>query len=394
MFSRAKAGLRAAAWAAILFLLEAGCIQQFPDRNSLVDEWLIYYALDFCLRSESETAETRFVSSYMFHIGSQSGNGTTLTSATFGNTGGAGTRYHGAILGSNGMVYGIPRDNSQVIEINPDARTVAGIGGAVGGGTAYLGGASAANGKIYAPPYNAANVLEIDPGTGTTSVFTGTLSGANRYDSAVRAPNGKIYAIPTNIGIQFLEIDPAARTAVMFGTSPVSVGSAYSSAGLGPNGLIYAMPYAAAQILELDPATRAFTLYGSFTPGPAKWSGLVVGLNGNLYGIPIGGNPVLEFNPYTKAIAAFGSGFFAGGGVLLPGGLIYAFPNGLIDPVNRTVTTVAALPSTGYNGGRLALNGKIYLMPDSVTTVAEISTGSAGRFCRAALLSPYMNKSM
>ena len=65
------------------------------------------------------------------------------------------------------------------------------------GSEKWLGGVLAPNGKIYGIPRNSTTVLCIDPSNNTTSTF-GDLSGTFKWYSGGLAPNGKIYGIPRN----------------------------------------------------------------------------------------------------------------------------------------------------------------------------------------------------
>ena len=69
---------------------------------------------------------------------------------------------------------------------------------------AWYGGVLAPNGKIYGIPRNSTQVLEIDPINQTTNLF-GSLSGNFKWIGGVLAPNGKIYGIPFD-STQVLEI--------------------------------------------------------------------------------------------------------------------------------------------------------------------------------------------
>ena len=121
----------------------------------------------------------------------------------FGSLSGTG-KWYGGVLAPNGKIYGIPRDSTQVLEIDPATQTTT-LFGSLSGNNKWNGGVLAPNGKIYGIPYNSTQVLEIDPTTKTTTLF-GSLSGTGKWIGGVLAPNGKIYGIPVN-STQVLEID-------------------------------------------------------------------------------------------------------------------------------------------------------------------------------------------
>jgi len=129
----------------------------------------------------------------------------------FGSLSGT-AKWFGGILASNGKIYGIPLNSTQVLES-----------------------ALAPNGKIYAMPYNSTQVLEIDPETQNVTLFGSLSSDNGKWAGGVLAPNGKIYGIPFS-STQILEIDPETQNTTLFGN--------FSGAGkwfggvLAPNGVL------------------------------------------------------------------------------------------------------------------------------------------------------------
>jgi hypothetical protein len=106
------------------------------------------------------------------------------------------------------------------------------------------------------------------------------------------------------------------------------------------------------------------------------------------YGIPYFSTSILKINPITNTTSTFGS--VAGGwigGCLAPNGKIYAIPYDMektrsvlkIDPVAGTATTFGSISAatfvgdTGWIGGCLAPNGKIYSAPSGGTGILEIN---------------------
>ena len=69
------------------------------------------------------------------------------------------------MLAPNGKIYGIPRDATQVLEINPETGTTALIGSTYSDTGKWVGGVLAPNGKIYGIPLTATQVLEINSGS-------------------------------------------------------------------------------------------------------------------------------------------------------------------------------------------------------------------------------------
>ena len=69
-------------------------------------------------------------------------------------------KYYDLELANNSKLYAVPRDASQVLEIDPVNQTTTLIGQDLG---SYQSLALANNGKLYAAPRDASQVLEIDP---------------------------------------------------------------------------------------------------------------------------------------------------------------------------------------------------------------------------------------
>ncbi|MCK9557026.1 MAG: DUF2341 domain-containing protein [Candidatus Cloacimonetes bacterium] len=110
---------------------------------------------------------------------------------TFGSLSGT-TKWHGGVLASNGMIYGIPYSSTSILKIDPTTDTATTFGTVSG---SWHGGVLASNGMIYGIPYNSTTVLKIDPITDTATTF-GSLTGSTKWAGGVLATNGIIYGIP------------------------------------------------------------------------------------------------------------------------------------------------------------------------------------------------------
>jgi hypothetical protein len=84
----------------------------------------------------------------------------TRTSSQFGNYVGS-NKWVGGALGPNGKIYGIPRNATQLLEIDPATKTSALVGTVSSSTNKWFGGVLAKNGKIYGFPQNALEMLEI-----------------------------------------------------------------------------------------------------------------------------------------------------------------------------------------------------------------------------------------
>jgi len=144
-----------------------------------------------------------FENEFISNLSSYTSNLTfSKTTNSFGSLSGAG-KWFGGVLAPNGKIYGIPFNNTKILEIDPTTNTTT-LFGSFSGSFKWLGGVLAPNGKIYGIPLNSNQVLEIDPATNTTTLF-GSFSGGVKWVCGVLAPNGKIYGIPYN-STQILEI--------------------------------------------------------------------------------------------------------------------------------------------------------------------------------------------
>jgi hypothetical protein len=87
---------------------------------------------------------------------------------TFGNLVGTG-KWFGGVLGPNGCIYGIPRNSTSILKIDPTNDAVTTFGN-LAGTDKWIGGVLAPNGCIYGIPYNSTTILRID--TAPTRLWT------------------------------------------------------------------------------------------------------------------------------------------------------------------------------------------------------------------------------
>jgi hypothetical protein len=73
-------------------------------------------------------------------------------------------KYFGGVLAPNGKIYGIPRNSTQILCIDPETHMTELFGDIPEGTERWVGGALAPNGKIYCVPYSSTQILCIDPG--------------------------------------------------------------------------------------------------------------------------------------------------------------------------------------------------------------------------------------
>jgi streptogramin lyase len=300
--------------------------------------------------------------------------------------------FAGGVLASNGKIYFVPRNASNVGVIDPinDTYTTIADGQVSSDGNKYYGGVIAPNGKIYCVPRDASNVGVIDPFMDTFTTISGPSTDTSKYFGGVLGPNGKIYCVPfnaSNVGV----IDTVTDTFTIL-LGPSTDNGKYYGGALAPDGKIYCVPYTASNVGVIDPSTDSFTTIASaqVTSDSSKYSSGVLAPNGKIYCVPRDASNVGVIDPFNSSFTTIASAQVTSdarkydGGTLAPNGKIYCVPHnasnvGVIDPVDDTFTIVAdtsfAIYDYKYSGGVLAPNGKIYCVPDFASNVAIIKTG-------------------
>jgi hypothetical protein len=331
---------------------------------------------------------------------------TTTIPVTF--SGGAGLlKWRGGVLATNGKIYGIPGQDTQILVIDPTNDTVSYIDTMIAGTNKWTGGVLAPNGKIYATPDNDDRILKIDPDLNTFSFINSGFTGSGKWQSSgVVAPNGKIYFLPSNQS-NILVLDPTTDTLTTIpglGLSPQK----WRSTTLIRNGKIYALPNADTNLLVLDPTTNTFTLIPGPIPGPSnKYIGAIIAPNEKIYGVPtietrvmivdtIPATPTFDITSITglTVLDKFN------GGVLAPNGKVFMIPATnspamlVVDSKDNSwdLTSLVGFSPNTSRGAVLAPNGKIYTIPYADTFVTIIDPMANGSFCPSVLQSTYFNK--
>jgi DNA-binding beta-propeller fold protein YncE len=290
----------------------------------------------------------------------------------------AGFPYDGIVLGPNGKLYLIPREESRVAVVDPILESVSFVGSLSSpSAIKYGGGALAPNGKIYACPFLADNVLVIDTSNDSvTEISRSAIPGT--WIGAVRAPDGRIVCIPNGWTTNVLVIDPVTG---VLSTIPKPAGS-WATGAVGADGAIYAMPsFSTWGVLRVNLATASSSVI------PLPWGrdflGTVTAPNGALYGVPRTSDRVLRVDPASgRAIEVGASLLNTGGvkhrgGVVVPGGFLFLPASGaptavLVDPATDAVTTIVS--SIGSSAGAaLAPDGRVWI-PTIGPAVAAVGT--------------------
>jgi hypothetical protein len=312
-----------------------------------------------------------------------------VTYTTFG--------WYGGVLAPNGKIYCVPHVATNILVIDSVANTASNWSPAGVTYTTYgwSGGVLAPNGKIYCVPHAAANILVIDPVANTASNWASTTNGTTPttfntnggWTGGVLAPNGKIYCVPyaaTNI----LVIDPVANTASNWSPAGVTIGGWHGGV-LVPNGKIYCVPYNATNILVIDPVANTASNWSpaGVTYTSAGWVRGVLAPNGKIYCVPFYATNILVIDPVANTASNWspaGVTYTSAGwveGVLAPNGKIYCAPAQatnilVIDPVANTASNWSpgvTYTSAGWYGVLLAQNGKIYSVPLNANNILTIT---------------------
>ena len=193
-------------------------------------------------------------------------------------------------------------------------------------------GAVRVNDKIYGIPCNATSVR----------IFSNPLTRSCSFPNAQHF--SRLRHLPLHMLGQVLEIDPASRSVSTFGSLGLSLTDVQCSGSVHcgdekwiggvhvpGTGKIIAIPYAAETVLEIDTEKRTTSTFGIVSSSvKRKWVDGVMGRNGLIYAIPYDADVVLEIDPETHALMLFGR--VGGdpckwyGGVLAPNGKIYTIP--------------------------------------------------------------------
>lgn len=324
----------------------------------------------------------------------------------WGNTGSGGYRWVGAVTLPSGKILAIPRDSTQILEIDPDAQTLT-YYGSFPGTVKWSGGVLAPNGFIYCAPFSGGatptnQVLKIDPIAKTASLIGSTYTGGGKWSDIILASNGKMYCTPFE-ATSVLVIDPQNDTTTTIGSIAASPISKYFGGTLAPNGNIYIAPRNPTGVLKINTSNDTISQFGSLGTGTGKWTGTILAPNGKLYGIPGNSTQVLEIDPTNDTTSLFGS--ISGtdkyyGGVLGPNGKIYCATQNAgrvleIDPIARTASLVGNSYSGTFKNSSIgiSLSGKILMFGGLDTAVTQLGVSQPNLLNTNFVLSRHNKKS-
>jgi streptogramin lyase len=335
------------------------------------------------------------------------------------------TRYCGAVLGSDGMIYFVPESAKAVLDdvfelmigkfdpsrasfstvqitvrswsLSETDRAQFAVEGSVL--TAYSGGVLGPDGKIYFVPSKSNNIGVFDPsfwGTSNHQKFFSVIDISDYdirdassnlgppYGGGVLGPDGKIYFAPQysdHIGM----FDPSSGVFSNIDVSSKVPGGGskdlrFKSGVLGPDGKIYFITWSGAdKIGVFEPSSGDFSAIE--IPGVYNYMGSVLGPNGKIYFVPYDANNIGVFDPSSgPSIRSFSTIDISDqlthtnkyrGGVLGPDGRIYFNGNnlyqtsntGVLDPSTGLFSTINTSGKFPTNFGQMYYGGGV-LGPD------------------------------
>lgn len=323
-----------------------------------------------------------------------------------------GDKWHGAVAAPNGKFYTVPRNQDDVLVVDPSngTGTLNSYGVDMSGTGNWSGGALGTNGKIYCAPMVDTEILiiDVDADTATASTMGAVHSGSDKWHGAVTAPNGKIYCIPRN-ATEVLVIDPTSGVATLTAMgADLSGGDKWWYGCLGADGKIYGIPRNSPDVLVIDPSTDTATRtdFGLDMSSTNKWIGGANGPDGRIYCMPYSATEILIIDPVAGTASTSNMGADLSGsskwysGVLGRDGKIYGMPyhaaDVLVVDVNggtatRTDFGLDLSDSGKWVGGTLGVDGKVYGVPYKSPDLLVIDTQSPA-VSADVTVSPFLNK--
>ena len=227
------------------------------------------------------------------------------------------------MLGVANRVLKIDPTSGTAHEVGADLRPL--IGEVHGDGLAYMHTVEGPDGCLYGPPCSATCVLRFDPRTTEASAF-GQLKDPvpYNYHEGVLGPTGRyIFAIPC-LASRVLCIDIEKFTVDLIGDDfGPAEGDSYirdskwSSGTLAGDDCIYAFPYAppGTHMLRIDPAAKTASLFGPRLQGVDRvaqfgWThGNSAAMDGCLYGAPHCAKHILRVDPFAGTVSTLNEVF-------------------------------------------------------------------------------------
>jgi len=187
------------------------------------------------------------------------------TGTLLGTLPGGGWKWHGAAVGGDGNIYGVPAHARRVLKIVVGSDEVREIGMLLPDTKYKWGGAcTAANGDVVCFPSDTGRTLHISCAPGVpedeqVSLIGPSYSGGNKWQNGFLGRDGAIYGLPCNAPA-VLRISPSFEVTTLRLSGGDSCGASpekWEGGVIAPSGVIYAMPQQADRVLRIDPGPSA-----------------------------------------------------------------------------------------------------------------------------------------
>lgn len=324
------------------------------------------YIPNWTFQDITGTSSWGLISQYMGRVIRSGSRKSAIKSYTHGITASAGS-YWGFNLAVNGKLYFLPCNQTQAywhyIDTDDTIKEYAHTASIVAG--SYFGGVLRPDGRIYLVPRNQAgqnfwHYIDTTKTPGSAghvvaySRWTGSPNGANF--GGVLGVNGNVYFVPYNIAnrTQWCYINTSG-TPLGYSHGITALNNGYVGGCLAPDGKIYLAPYSQAT------ATVWHYIDSTITPGSAgcvvAYTHGVTTVDGAYYGAVLAPDDKIYLLPFHQSTATVWHYIDT---TITPGsaGHVVAYTHG------------ASVTATGYAGGSLAPDGKIYLTPNAQSTAA------------------------
>ena len=322
--------------------------------------------------------------------------------------------YRGAILADNGNIYMCPRQQTNMLELDPsdDSFTKISLSGV--SAKEYTGGMLASNGNIYCPAFEGGTkILEFEPSTGNNFEVVPNTSHGNYYLNTrniggCTLPSGNVMFQPRNSGGSFTNYDPVTNKPIKAGTKSLSMDFEYMGCVPHPNGNVYVMPFNGGKVSYVNESTDTWTdVDVSSVVGSQACQGGVIMADGRICGVPYASNGIFVFDPSDDSfyLDTYGTSWstssqsYIGGALGADGNIYFANFNltsgeeHIFDTqANTVIRNTGIVHNTQNNVGAVAApNGHVYFVADSGNDSAKKdTTGTATN--GEVLKSPHMNK--
>jgi len=220
----------------------------------------------------------------------------------------SGYKYCGAVLGANGMIYGIPSGAKNIIEIDPSRNTFELLGNLSDQSFKWTNGCNYTDGCIYGFTRSSNTLLQIDITQKQISEIKLGLSYKDEHHYSGVLYGNRIYQPPRrNNTILCINLDNKMVHQISLTNLPIKMG--FTGSILHPNGLVYFMPESWGKVMVFNPETEMITFIGKIIK--CSVYNPVVSHNGCIYGFGYSFG-ILKINPKTNSVSVLYNSIFFG----------------------------------------------------------------------------------